>query len=317
MRMKRIHLLMVTFFIFVSLVVVFHDESSYLHSYSDAYSTDLDHSPLIDDIFISVKTSQKFHSTRIDLILRTWYTLAPKAIYFFTDSNASSFYKQSPSASSVDPSHIINTNCSSSHNRQSLCCKMDVELQYFLKTSRKWFCHVDDDNYLNVPRLVDLLSSYSPNDDWYLGKPSISVPLQILDRRTKKRVAFWFATGGAGFCLSRSLMLKSMPFISHGRFIQIGSKIRLPDDVTLGYIIDYLMQVPLTVVEQFHSHLEPLKLIKAKALHEQITFSYKLPETNTVDLPDGFDKQTDPTRLLTLHCFLHPKASMCHNLSHV
>ncbi|KXJ81802.1 hypothetical protein RP20_CCG017947 [Aedes albopictus] len=42
-----------------------------------------------------------------------------------------------------------------------------------------WWCHFDDDNYVNVPRLVRLLDEYSPTQDWYLGKPSISSPLEI------------------------------------------------------------------------------------------------------------------------------------------
>ncbi|KAJ9590164.1 hypothetical protein L9F63_016720, partial [Diploptera punctata] len=52
-----------------------------------------------------------------------------------------------------------------------------------------------------------------------------------------QKISFWFATGGAGFCLSRSLALKMMPVASGGKFISIGEKIRLPDDVTMGYII--------------------------------------------------------------------------------
>ncbi|KAJ9590163.1 hypothetical protein L9F63_016719, partial [Diploptera punctata] len=46
----------------------------------------------------------------------------------------------------------------------------------------RWFCHFDDDNYVNVPRLVNLLADYSPQEDWYLGKPSIRAPLEILNR---------------------------------------------------------------------------------------------------------------------------------------
>ena len=46
----------------------------------------------------------------------------------------------------------------------------------------RWFCHFDDDNYVNVPRLVYLLADYSPQEDWYLGKPSIRAPLEILNR---------------------------------------------------------------------------------------------------------------------------------------
>ena len=46
----------------------------------------------------------------------------------------------------------------------------------------RWFCHFDDDNYVNTARLAELLSGYNPQEDWYLGKNSIRTPLQIMDR---------------------------------------------------------------------------------------------------------------------------------------
>lgn len=318
MRRKKCHLLFCTILIIGSIIfisIIQFDKKKL----TNKSNQDEKYNNLLDDLFVAVKTTEKFHTNRIDLILKTWYTLAPKSIYFFTDSDEKTFYKQSPSASNMITGHIINTNCSSTHNRQALCCKMNVELEFFLRTNKKWFCHVDDDNYINIPKLIELLSSYNSNELWYLGKPSITAPLQILDRRTKKRISFWFATGGAGFCVSRSLLISIKPVISGGKFIQIGSKIRLPDDVTLGYIISYMMKVPLTVVEQFHSHLEPLNSIKLESISEQITFSYSkiLDEMNTVKLPDGFDISIDPTRMLSLHCFLFPTSILCHKLSNV
>ena len=50
---------------------------------------------------------------------------------------------------------------------------------------RRWFCHFDDDNYVNIPRLLSTLGKYSAQEDWYLGKPSIRTPLEILDREKK------------------------------------------------------------------------------------------------------------------------------------
>lgn len=44
----------------------------------------------------------------------------------------------------------------------------------------RWFCHFDDDNYVNVPRLLKLLDNYNPREDWYLGRPSIPAPLEII-----------------------------------------------------------------------------------------------------------------------------------------
>jgi len=261
----------------------------------------------LDDIFISVKTTKSFHESRLDVILRTWFVLAKQQTYFFTDGNDQTYNERTNG-------HLINTNCSSSHNRKALCCKMSVEFDTFLQSNKKWFCHFDDDNYVNIPQLVKLLQKYNPLEDWYLGKPSIRQPLEILKRdHTQKKISFWFATGGAGFCLSRSLALKMMPLASDGKFISIGEKIRLPDDVTIGYIVEYLLANKLTVVEQFHSHLEPMKFLKLDTLSDQVTFSYSRygQEMNVLSFDEGIDIRNDPTRFLSLHCHLFPNFNFC------
>lgn len=38
---------------------------------------------------------------------------------------------------SIPDGHMINTNCSSSHNRKALCCKMSVEFDTFIDTDKK------------------------------------------------------------------------------------------------------------------------------------------------------------------------------------
>lgn len=262
-----------------------NDDLMYLTTARDTHSNEITTSIPIS-VFISVKTSSKFHSTRLDLILKTWYNYAPDHIYFFTDSLDS----RNATDHRISSGHLIPTNCSSSHNRRALCCKMSIELDTFLKSKNSsWFCHFDDDNYVNVPVLLQLLESYDPQEDWYLGKPSIRAPLQILDRKTGNKIGFWFATGGAGFCLSRSLVMRIIPPDSGpGKFVSIGDQIRLPDDVTVGYIIEYLLRKPLTVIEQFHSHLEPMKFIRAEALKQQISFSYsKIAPSNNNEVVDG------------------------------
>lgn len=50
-------------------------------------------------------------------------------------------------------------------------------IKYFIRF--RWFCHFDDDNYVNIPQLQQLLSEYDPSADWYLGRPSIASPLEI------------------------------------------------------------------------------------------------------------------------------------------
>ncbi|KAI1301577.1 Fringe glycosyltransferase [Halotydeus destructor] len=246
---------------------------------------------LLKQIYISVKTTKKFHNSRLDLILRTWFILARDQTYFFTDAEDIEYQEKTNG-------HLINTNCSSSHNRKALCCKMSVEFDLFLNSDKKWFCHFDDDNYVNVPRLIDLLKAYNPQEDWYLGKPSIRKPLRVLNHDTGKDMEFWFATGGAGFCLSRSLSMKMLPIVSGGKFITIGEKIRLPDDVAIGYVIEKMLGKNLTVIEQFHSHLEPMKAISPSTFAEQISFSYSKygKDMNVVAIEDnGINVKVDPT----------------------
>lgn len=39
----------------------------------------------------------------------------------------------------------------------------------------------------------------------------------------------------------------------------------------MGYIIEHLLKKQLTVVEQFHSHLEILKFLNKDTLHDQVS----------------------------------------------
>lgn len=112
----------------------------------------------------------------------------------------------------------------------------------------RWFCHVDDDNYVNPAALLQLLAAFAPSQDVYLGRPSLDHPIEATERvpgsssvSPRKMLwagpvtttllglgskgpllspallqvttaKFWFATGGAGFCLSRGLALKMSPW---------------------------------------------------------------------------------------------------------
>jgi len=73
-------------------------------------------------------------------------------------------------------------NCPPDHSRQALSCKMQAEFDMFLRSNKRWFCHFDDDQYVNVLALEDKLRGLDSNQDWYLGKPSIEKPLEIMDR---------------------------------------------------------------------------------------------------------------------------------------
>lgn len=255
----------------------------------------------LSDIFIAVKTTKKYHDRRLKLLINTWIGQAREETYIFTDDN---------DKLDIPDGHLINTNCSNTHYRIALSCKMAVEYDFFMLTGKRWFCHLDDDTYLNVPGLVKLLQSYNHTDDWYLGRPSLRHPIEVMKRSNpEQKIAFWFATGGAGFCISRSLALKMMPHASGGRFMTTSDMIRLPDDCTIGFIINNLLQKELTIIDRFHSHLEALWFVRN--LQDQLTFSYS--DTNIVHI-DGFPKKQDPSRLYSIHCMLFPTADICDTL---
>ena len=126
----------------------------------------------------------------------------------------------------------------------------------------------------------------------------------------QNKISFWFATGGAGFCLSRHLAERMRTTAAGGKFTSVADKMRLPDDVTMGYVVEHLAKVPMTTVKEFHSHLEPLRLVQN--LEDQISFSFSSygDEMNVVEV-EGFSETEDPTRFKSIHCHLFPYFHWC------
>ncbi|CAL4166551.1 unnamed protein product, partial [Meganyctiphanes norvegica] len=69
--------------------------------------------------------------------------------------------------------HLVNTKCSPTHHWRDLCCKMAQEIDLYFDSYKRWWCHFDDDNYVNVASLARILGKYNPMQDWYLGKPTV------------------------------------------------------------------------------------------------------------------------------------------------
>uniref|UniRef100_A0A672P215 Beta-1,3-N-acetylglucosaminyltransferase radical fringe-like n=1 Tax=Sinocyclocheilus grahami TaxID=75366 RepID=A0A672P215_SINGR len=228
------------------------------------------------DIFIAVKTTRKYHKSRLQLLSQTWVSKAKEQV-----------------GRCFNGLHLTG-------NEAVVSCVLFC----------RWFCHMDDDNYVILPSLLELLSSYSHTQDVYLGRPSLDHPIEAAERVKMK---FWFATGGAGFCISRGLALKMSPWASLGNFITTAEKIRLPDDCTVGYIIEALLEVPLTHTGLFHSHLENLQRLPTDNILQQVTLSYGGFENrrNVVSVGGAFSLAEDPTRFKTVHCLLYPDTEWC------
>ncbi|KFP37697.1 Beta-1,3-N-acetylglucosaminyltransferase lunatic fringe, partial [Chlamydotis macqueenii] len=211
--------------------------------------------------------------------------------FIFTDGEDEELKKQAR--------NVINTNCSAAHSRQALSCKMAAEYDKFIESGRKWFCHVDDDNYVNVRMLVKLLSSYPHTQDIYIGKPSLDRPIQATERISENKmhpVHFWFATGGAGFCISRGLALKMSPWASGQAQTPWGAHVPM-GFAPLQLLSVSLQRGPLNH-NLFHSHLENLHQVPKTEIHKQVTLSYGMFENkrNSIHMKGAFSVEEDPSR---------------------
>ncbi|GAA6222221.1 beta-1,3-N-acetylglucosaminyltransferase manic fringe-like [Lates japonicus] len=261
-----------------------------------------------EDIFIAVKTTGRFHKTRLALLLETWISKSKAHTFIFTDMEDEDL--------SSGGYNMVVTGCQSDHSQQALSCKMSAEYDGFMASDKRWFCHVDDDNYLNPEALVSLLSAFPQEGDIYVGKPSLDKPItahELLEGNATREVRFWFATGGAGFCLSRRLAEKMAPWASGSRFEQTSATIRLPDDCTVGFIVEKRLGISMVHCSLFHSHLENLLLISHQSIPHQVTLSYGMFENkmNSIEVKGSFSKEDDPSRFKTVHCMLYPFTSWC------
>lgn len=262
----------------------------------------------VEDVYIAVKTTGKFHKTRLALLLETWISKTKAHTFIFTDAEDEDLRSAGY--------NLVETGCQSDHSQQALSCKMSAEYDGFMASNKRWFCHVDDDNYVNPETLLSLLQTFPQDGDIYVGKPSLDKPItahELLEGNKTREVQFWFATGGAGFCLSRPLAEKMVPWASGSRFEQTSATIRLPDDCTVGFIVEKRLGVSMVHCQLFHSHLENLLLISQRNLPQQVTLSYGMFENkmNSIEVKGSFSKEQDPSRFKTVHCMLYPFTSWC------
>ena len=131
----------------------------------------------------------------------------------------------------------------------------------------KWYCHFDDDTFLNFEALQNRLSSYPEDYPIYVGKKSISKPVKITYRSINgeniQSKPFNFATGGAGWCINRPMYQRLLNLLSNdSEFTRVSRTTGLPDDMTIGFLIESELGEELKNDEKFHSHLEYLNQIK-------------------------------------------------------
>ena len=153
---------------------------------------------------------------------------------------------------------------------ESLCCKSGLEYDQFYKALEsgkvfrfstnvmvdstnihnvyhlpRWFCHFDDDEYLNIVNLFKELKKYDSSADYYVGhwltkhgkKPKRIGWFKFFPEA--KRTRYFYATG-ASYCVSSGLMKKVQKYFRGQLFPVTCRKIGLTDDYTVGSVIGEL-----------------------------------------------------------------------------
>uniref|UniRef100_F6YN79 Fringe-like glycosyltransferase domain-containing protein n=1 Tax=Ciona intestinalis TaxID=7719 RepID=F6YN79_CIOIN len=258
----------------------------------------------LDDIFISVRTSKKFHEPRVVPIVKTWFNLAKKQTYIFTDG-------EDDKLNETTGGHVINTNCGPTKSRKHLSCKTGTVFDAYLASGKKWWCRFDDDNYVNPPRLVHLVNGYNWTQNICIGR--LSVPSFTTGYHGRSET-YQFAHGGAGCCISRPLALKMKPWCGRENLVVTTREAAMAEDCALGFIITNRLKIDLTLTDLLHSTMETLKNLNVDTLHEQVSIGQGPGNTVNLDKAKSgkkFNPNVDPTRFMSLHCFLYPTASIC------
>ncbi|CAK8689262.1 fringe glycosyltransferase-like [Clavelina lepadiformis] len=279
---------------------------------SDLPSSQTDFKLQLKDLFMTVKTTHMNYETRIPLLLKTWCKAkVQEQVYFVTDKDDENLQK-------ATGNHLVPTKCGETHGKPDLCCKTGVEFDiFYFKSTAKWWCHFDDDTYVNIDRLLEYLETLNWKKPHYTGGDHGS------DHRFKTkflgRLYYAGYLTGSVRCLSRSLAHLMQPFLGQGALVEFCEQTNKPDDILMGVLINGILNVTMTRSNLFHDHTfgQSFSDIKPEEWKSQISFSYsKYSNSNKgVNFGDGiepaFDHREDKTRLLSIHCHLHPTDKIC------
>lgn len=256
-----------------------------------------------------IRTNSHFYQKRLIYHLQTWIALIIGDVFFVSNQLL-------PNISSTHLMLTEKTCGSDAHTMSVLCCKTAHDFLLYQRhlSTYQWFCHFDDDQYVNIKKLEEYLSQFDFTKPYYIGKNSWLKPLE----RTKEPYpySFWFATLGAGVCLSQRTLVLLQPYIQNvSQFVDGCIRENYHDDIYLGFLLNGYLNITLTRSERFHSHLEKTfyenRSRFLKTFVNEITFGFRFPDRYPYFLPELYRKNLDPYRIRTLHCFLYPEINEC------
>ncbi|XP_034539866.1 beta-1,3-glucosyltransferase [Notolabrus celidotus] len=175
------------------------------------------------DVFVAVKTCQRFHSERVPVVKATWEKDAAFLEYYSDVADAS----------------IPTVSLGVRNTERGHCGKTFAILRRFLSKAvpkADWLLIVDDDTLISLPRLRRLLRCYDPKEAVSLGE---RYGFGLVHH------GYSYTTGGGGMVLSR-VAVSRLVSSSCGCFSDDA-----PDDMVLGRCLTSL-GVPITHSPLFH-----------------------------------------------------------------
>ena len=167
----------------------------------------------IDDVAFGILTSERFLDTRLASQRRTWLRDVRHVVFY-----SESVIAHLPTVALAPPEGEELVGGGAWKNFPAL---IDLHRRY---PTKKWIFFCDDDTFIFLPNLLRSLSKYSPDRDYYVGlywTPRIDMEW--------KEVQIAYASGGAGYAISRSLLARLAPTMPrcHANYTRWAGDIRV------------------------------------------------------------------------------------------
>ena len=274
------------------------------------------------DIYISVLTMPRNHPTRFATHLFTWMqTVNPSQVRIITEVSEDEMINGAKQMGY----HVVPSGChdTGDHDTLVMCCKSGRQFEEYYHARRagekyKWYCHADDDIYVNIVGLTKMLQSYNPKEKVYLGQwywlekyffhtpRVIHLAPGLLSFPERKRNNFRYSSGNT-YCISDPLMMELEKYLSGKNYVQSCKKALVSmDDVLVGVVIDGILGYDLIEPQNLRTELDDYLEFSANDLKQASTVAL-----GHVIVPMAKFANNDKTRLLSYHCFIYPEVSWC------
>ena len=274
------------------------------------------------DIYFSVLTTSKYHQTRLGRQFVTWIqTVDAKQIHVTTDGLEDMWTQALTQAGST----VIFGNCprDTKKSLKMMCCKGGVQFEGWYQAREagevyNWYCHFDDDIYVNTAALVHLTQRYNSNNDQYLGnwkrlskyayhgknRISNETAPGLFKYTERKRNDYRYANGPA-YCISAPLMKRLEKYLRGQQFVDNCNKAQVGmDDMLPGFIIEGVLGVEITNIPEFTDQIHFTPPSDLSWYRRQVTVAGARVHLYSTRF-HGKD------RMLIYHCLLHPTVSWC------